>query len=276
MNEYLSLTIRILRLVGFGLLSLLITAISGGVWTALLLTNLGSNPASPWSVAVMAILLWFMWSYLDGKGWPRSTSEARRRYLRANRTSTVVWGWSVLAGVLSVVALAGLWIVLFRLVPMKPNAIPNTSGYPWLTVVLMVLMGSLVAPFAEEASFRGYFQVALEDEYSGGIAVTTSSLLFAIAHLTHGFYLPKLLVYFLVGVVFGATAYLTNSTLPAILPHVIGDLTFFILVWPHDGTRKLIWQAGLDMWFWIHVGQTVLFGAIAIWAFRKLAGVALR
>jgi hypothetical protein len=48
------------------------------------------------------------------------------------------------------------------------------------------------------------------------------------------------------------------------------------LVWPHDATRKLIWQSGLDRWFWIHVGQTVLFGAIAIWAFTKLARVMAR
>jgi membrane protease YdiL (CAAX protease family) len=51
---------------------------------------------------------------------------------------------------------------------------------------------------------------------------------------------PKLLVYFLAGIAFGVKAYLTNSTLPAILPHMIGDLTFFTLVWPHDAARRLV------------------------------------
>jgi len=67
--------------------------------------------------------------------------------------------WSFAAGILSVVALAGYWIVLFRLVKMPPNALPDVSSYPRMTVALMILMGSLVAPFMEEAGFRGYFQV---------------------------------------------------------------------------------------------------------------------
>jgi len=73
------------------------------------------------------------------------------------------------------------------------------------------------------------FQVALEREFGGSVAVAVSSLVFAFAHFAHGILWPNLLVYFLVGVAFGATAYLTNSTLPAILRHIIGDLTFFTL-----------------------------------------------
>jgi uncharacterized membrane protein SirB2 len=84
---------------------------------------------------------------------------------------------------------------------------------------------------------------------------------------------PKLLVYFLVGVAFGATAYLTNSTLPAILPHMIGDLTFFTLVWPYDAARQLVSESGTDKWFWVHVAQAIVFTALAVWAFQQLARV---
>jgi hypothetical protein len=38
--------------------------------------------------------------------------------------------WSFAAGFLSVIALAGYWIVLFRLVKMPPNALPDVSTYP--------------------------------------------------------------------------------------------------------------------------------------------------
>jgi membrane protease YdiL (CAAX protease family) len=62
------------------------------------------------------------------------------------------------------VALAGTWIVLFRLVKMPPNALSDVSSYPRITVALMILMGSLVSPLMEEAGFRGYFQVTLERE----------------------------------------------------------------------------------------------------------------
>jgi membrane protease YdiL (CAAX protease family) len=248
-----SFAARALSIIGFGLLAFAITILAGGIWSALLVANLRSSPAVPWSVLAMALLLWLMWSYLAGKGWPRSTSDARRHYLRANRRSARTYLWSFAAGVLSVIALAGYWIVLFRLVKMPPNALPDMSSYPRMTVALMIVMGSLVAPFTEEAGFRGYFQVALEREFRGWVAVTVSSLVFAFAHFAHGILWPKLLVYFLVGVAFGATAYLTNSTLPAILPHMIGDLTFFTLVWPHDAARRLVLDSGADNWFWIHV-----------------------
>ena len=171
------------------------------------------------------------------------------------------------------IALAGYWIVLFQLVKMPPNALPDVSSYPRITVALMILMGSMVAPFMEEASFRGYFQVALQREFRGPTAVMLSSLAFALSHYAHGILWPKLLVYFLAGVAFGATAYLTNSTLPAILPHMIGDLMFFTLVWSHDRARRLVVEAGTDNWFWIHVAQAIIFTVLAVWAFGRLATV---
>jgi membrane protease YdiL (CAAX protease family) len=266
-----SFATRPLSIIGFGLLAFAITILAGGIWSALLVTNLQRSPAVPWSVPVMGLLLWLMWSYLGGKGWPQSTSDARRHYLRANRRSARTYLWSFAAGVLSVVALAGYWIVLFRLVKMPPNALPDVSSYPRMTVALMILMGSLVAPIMEEAGFRGYFQVALEREFRGSVAVAVSSLVFALAHFAHGILWPKLLVYFLVGVAFGATAYLTNSTLPAIVPHIIGDLTFFTLVWPHDAARRLVFDSGTDIWFWIHVAQAIVFTLLAVSAFQRLA-----
>jgi membrane protease YdiL (CAAX protease family) len=273
MEKERSFATRALSIIGFGLLAFAITVLAGGIWSALLVANLRSSPAMPWSVPVMAILLWLMWGYLGGKGWPRSTSATRHLYLRANRRSARTYLWSFAAGVLSVVALAGCWIVLFRLVKMPPNALPDMSSYPRMTVALMILMGSLVAPFMEEAGFRGYFQVALEREFHGSVAVIVSSLGFALAHFAHGILWPKLLVYFLVGVAFGATAYLTNSTLPAILPHMIGDLTFFTLVWPYDAARQLVSESGTDKWFWVHVAQAIVFTALAVWAFQQLARV---
>jgi membrane protease YdiL (CAAX protease family) len=217
-----------------------------------------------------------MWRYLDGKWWPRSTSAARRRYLRANPVSGRVFAAALLAGVLSVVALAGYWIVLFQLVRMPANALPDYSKYPLLTVALAIVMGSLVAPLSEEAAFRGYFQVILESEFRALAAVVISSVLFALAHFTQGFFWPKLLVYFLVGVAFGLIAYCTNSILPSIVVHIIGDLTFFTLIWRHDATRRFVRDNGVDGWFWIHAAQAIIFTALAILAFTRLARVTER
>jgi len=271
MLEQRPLAPRILRIFGFGFLALAITALAGGIWGALLVANLRTGPAVPWAVAVMAPLLWLMWNYLAEKGWPRSTSDVRRRYLRANPGPLATYVWSFAAGGLAVVALAGYWIVFSQLVKMPPNVIPGLTGYPPLTLGLVVLMASLIAPFIEEAAFRGYFQVVLERDFRAPLAVVITSIFFAVAHLNHGIVWPKILVYFPVGVTFGATAYLTNSYLPAIPPHMFGDLVFFLFVWPHDAARKQVWDSGPDSWFWIHVAQSVVFTVFALWAFMQLA-----
>ena len=72
-----SFATRTLKVVGFGLLAFAITILAGGIWSGLVVANLQSTPAVPWSVPLMALLLWLAWSYLGGKGSPRSTSEAR-------------------------------------------------------------------------------------------------------------------------------------------------------------------------------------------------------
>src|SRR4029077_295167 len=73
-----------LAVLWFGLLGLFITSFAGATWAALGLTNLKTSPAIPWSVPVMALLLWLMWRYLGGHGPPQRSSGARRRLLRAN------------------------------------------------------------------------------------------------------------------------------------------------------------------------------------------------
>jgi len=269
-----SLFTRIGVAVWSGILAFLIVAITSTVWGALIAGNIKSSPAVPWAVPVMAVVLWLMWQYLAGKWWPRRTSEARRRYLRANPVSGEPFAWSLLAGVLAIVALAGYWIVFFHLMKTPPNVLPDYSKYPLLPVVLMLVMSSVISPVSEEAAFRGYCQVMLEREFRAPTAVALSSFFFMLAHLNHGLFWPKLLVYFLVGVVFGVIAHLTNSILASIPVHVIGDLTFFFLVWPHDSARQLVWQSGWRTgWFWIHTAQAVFFTGLTILALRRLARV---
>jgi membrane protease YdiL (CAAX protease family) len=187
----------------------------------------------------------------------------------------LVFAWAQVAGVLSLVALAGCWIVLSQLVKMPGNAVPDFSKYPLLTVVLTIGMASVAAPLTEEPAFRGYCQVILERQFRAPTAVIISSILFALVHgPTQGFLWPKLLVYFLVGVMFGTTAYLANSIVPNIPVHFVGLLIFFTLVWPHDASRRLIAENGADAWFWIHLAQAVVFSGLAVLAYVRLAKIA--
>lgn len=257
------------------LLGFAITVFGAGVWATLATVNLASAPGIPWSVPVMAVLLWLMWRYLGGKWWPRRTSAARRFCLRANPVPGSVLAWAQVAGGLSLVALAGYWIVLSQLVKMPGNAVPDFSNHPLRTVVLMMGMASLAAPLTEEPAFRGYCQVILERQFPAPTAVIISSILFSLVHgPTQGFLWPKLLVYFLVGVMFGTTAHLANSIVPNIPVHFFGLLIFFTLVWPRDASRGLVAENGADAWFWIHLVQAVVFTVLAILAYVRLAKTA--
>jgi len=269
-----ALSSRIPAVVWSGALAFVLTVVAGGVWTVLLISNVATSPAIPWAVVVMALLLWLMWQYLGGKWGPQSTSEARRRYLRARPLSGQVFAWALVAGLLSIVALVGFWIVLFQLVKIPARVLQNFSGYPLLTVTLVLVMAALVSSLAEEVGFRGYFQGMLEQQVSGPVAIVIAALLIAPAHgLTQGFVWPILLWYFFADVMFGAMAYFTKSILPGIVVHSIGLLIFFTLVWSYDAQRRLVWETGANTGFWIAAAQAIIFTVLALLAFSQLASV---
>jgi membrane protease YdiL (CAAX protease family) len=266
-----------LRRVGWSaLLALLVAGFFSLAWGALIVGNIITNPAIPWSVAIMAIVLVVALLYLGGRWGPTSTADWRRAHLRANMVPRRVLGWALLAGALALVALVGLWIVLVELTKVGGNpTIPGSQQVPPFALGLLLVMGSFVSSLSEEAAFRGYAQVTLERVMGGVGAVAISSLYFMLWHgPTQGFQWSKLLFYFSVGVVFGTIAFLTKSTIPAWPIHLAGDLIFFFLIWPQDATRRYIARDGVDVWFWVYAAATVIFTALAILAFRRLALVA--
>jgi membrane protease YdiL (CAAX protease family) len=245
-------------------------------WGALIVGNVNTTPAVPWSVAGMAIVLVVALLYLGGRWGPASTADWRQAHLRARLVPGHVLGWALLGGAFALVALVGLWIVLVELTKVGGNpTIPSSNRVPPVALGLMLVMGSFVSSLSEEAAFRGYAQVTLERVMGGAGAVAISSLFFMLWHgPTQGFQWSKLLFYFLVGVVFGTIAFLTQSTVPAWPIHLAGDLIFFFLIWPQDATRRYVVRDGADAWFWMYTAATVVFTALAIIAFRRLVLVA--
>jgi membrane protease YdiL (CAAX protease family) len=274
MQRIRTLSSRILAVVWAAVLAFLILGVAQ-IWNILLVINLSTSAAIPWAVPLMALVLWLLWQYLSGRGWPRRTAETRHRLLRANPVSGRVFAWALVTGVLAIVALAGYWIIMFNLFKMAGNVLPDVSRVPLLTVVLILAMSVLVSPLCEEAGFRGYGQSILERTFRGpALPVLISSVLFGLAHLTQGFYVPKLFVYFLAGLLIGGIAYVTQSILPGIAVHILADLTFFTLVWPYDTQRPLIWEVGASYtWFWVHLAQALVFTVLAILAFRRLVRI---
>jgi membrane protease YdiL (CAAX protease family) len=265
---------RIVTLVGATVLAIILTLMVGGVWAALLSVNLATTPGIPWAIVPMATILWLLWRYMGGEGWPRSSADARRRSRRANPMSIPVFVWTLFAGTLSIIALIGLWIVLSQLVRVPGNSLPDFSHYPLLTVALVFVMASLVAAVAEEVGIRGYVQGRLERVMRPPVAIVLAALVIAPGHgLTQGFVWPTLLFYLLVDVTFGVSAYLTDSILPGIVVHAVGILIFFAFIWPHDATRRSVRGGGADGWFWAHVAQALIFATLAIFAFVHVARI---
>ena len=254
------------------LLSLAVAGFGSVIWSGLLIANARTSPAIPWSVAVMAVVLVGYWWYLSGHGAPKGTARARAELMRAKLVPLRIFAWSWIAGALALVALAALWIVLVEVTGNGGNPTESQlNGYPTLFVVLAIAMGSLVSPITEETAFRGYAQVILERRFPAITAVAISSALFAAWHgPTQGFIWSKLLFFFLVGVVFGTIAYYTKSILPALPVHIAGDLLFFVVIWPHDVGRPLVWRQGAGADFWLEVLQLIVFGVAAVIAFRRL------
>jgi membrane protease YdiL (CAAX protease family) len=262
----------ILRAISLGVVALLIAVFPGGVWTALLIVNLRTNPAIPWSVPLMGLLLWTLWRYLDGSGPPRSTSDTRHRLLRATPISSRAFVCAFIGGIFGTAALAGFWIVLLQLVRVPTHALPDFSKYPPLTVAAVIVTACLASSLPEEAALRGYFQGFLERKLSGPTAIIISSFVMTPAHcLTQGFFWPVILFYLLVDSMLGTMAYLTKSILPSIAVHFLGLLLFFTVIWPNDSSRFAVGDGGTSPWFWIHLGQFVICGVLALVVFRRLS-----
>jgi membrane protease YdiL (CAAX protease family) len=267
-----SLLRRIVVVIWSGVAAYFIALVLQGVWSALVASNLALSPAVPWSVPVIAILVWLAWQYLGGKGPPHSSSQERRRHLRANAVPDPIFFRAVLAGVLAIIALAGCWIVMTSIVRMPGNVLPDVSKYPRLTTTLMIVTGSLIGPVMEQAGFWGYGQVMLEGAFPAPASIVILSVLFSVGpHPPAGAAIwPKLVFYFFSSVVFGTMVFLTNSILPSLVVHILGDLSFFTFVWPRDPIRPLIGESGMDLWFWLHFAQTIVFAALAFLVFKRL------
>ena len=266
---------KAIKLIGFALACLALTLLPGGLWSALLAVNLRTGIALPWAVPAASVLLWLGWRYAGGHGPPARTADARRIYRRANPVAGTVWSAALIANGFALLAFCGLWIVLFQLAKAPGNPAIDFSHYSIVAVLLIVTTGALIGAVSEEVGMRGYLQLALERRFAAPVAIFLAALALVPGHaLTQGFVWSTLLFYILVDVTYGVTAFLTRSIYPGIVAHWTGLLVFFLVIWPHDASRRLVNSGGADSWFWIHLLQAAIFGALAIWSFTRLAKLA--
>lgn len=204
------------------LLGLLVSGIPTVIWGVLAAINLKTTPSLPWSAAVMTAVLLLYWGVIR-------SNDFRRQQMRAVELKPGVWRLALLAGGSGIAAIWALFAVLRGILHVAPPS-GDLNSYPVLTVAVSLIMGSLVAGIAEEAGFRGYMQVPLERAYGPVAAITTTSIIFTLTHLTHGArILPFLPFFFGAAVIYGLLAYLTGSLLPSMTLHFVGDVMMFAM-----------------------------------------------
>ena len=243
------------------------------VWGALIRSNLRFSPGLPWATVCMAVLLVFYWRFLEGWGWPRSTTAARRGNLRAEPLPSQVWRWSLLAGGLGLAASIVLFIVSHRLIrwPQTPHS--DLTHIPLTTLLPSLIMSAMVAGISEEAGFRGYMQGPLERRYGPVMGIAITSIAFGLAHLSHGTFLPAILFDIGWGALYGLLTYQSGSIVPAIVLHSSADALEFVAAWKFRPTAPppLVWLSGPDRLLWVNCVLVVLLGSASVWAFRRLA-----
>lgn len=250
-------------------LGFLVFAIVGSVaWTAILILI----PA-PWSIVVMAIVLWIYLRYFRGSWWPKATTEARRVRFRTTRLSIGAWRWSLIAALLAVVVFQSSLVVAFRIIEFPAEA--WALGYdftdaPIWQVWLFILMAALVAGITEEVGFRGYMQVPLERRYSPAVGITIVSIVFVVAHLNQAWAGGILIILFAISALWGVLAYVSGSLVPSIISHTVTDIFNFSYWWTDvAGTfdKRPIAETGIDMhfivWVLIFLASIALFSLAA-------------
>jgi membrane protease YdiL (CAAX protease family) len=249
-----------------------VTGTTTVVWGVLIQSNLRFSPRLPWATVVMAAFLVFYWKFLKGWGWPQ-TAATRRADLRAESLSSSLWRWSLVAGGLGLAASIALFLLSHRLIRWPQTSRSDFSHIPFITLLPSLLMSALVAGIGEEAGFRGYMQGPLERRYGPAVAIAITSIVFGLAHLTHGAFLPAILFDIGWGALYGLLTYRCGSIVPAIVLHSSADALEFTAAWkfPQAAPAPLVWVSGPDSLLWFNCVLVVLLGGASVWAFRQLA-----
>lgn len=185
----------------------------------------------PWAVPLIGIYLWFFWKYLKG-------TDERRRLLRANAVPVRVWFWALTAGLLGIIALDLALNIVNRFIVLPEQPFPDLAGVSKFTVLSLLLAAAPIAGLIDESAFRGYMQGMIEERCGLPLAILITGTVFAIVHLN---FTPILWPYCVaLATVYGVTTSRTNSILPAMVLHTLGNMysSFHLWLW---GNAE--WQA---------------------------------
>jgi membrane protease YdiL (CAAX protease family) len=240
-------------------------------WSVIAVANVRLSPQVPWAIPVMVVYIGAVMAYLQGRGWPVSTAETRRRFFRARLANRTEFFWSLVAGALAVTCLWLLFAAAGKLAVQLPAG--REAQLPAAVLLAFVIVSAAVTAIGEEAGLRGFMQTRLEWRFGPRVAIAVTAFVFVLIHATRG--LPTLVRngpwYLAVGIIYGVLAYLAQSILPVIVLHFLGDIVVFSLrsslvslSAPMTGMGKLVCLM-----------IALVAAALNIAAFRRLAAVTI-
>jgi membrane protease YdiL (CAAX protease family) len=255
--------------VRFGVIGLVVMSVVTVPWSVSAVLNLRLLPHVPWAIPVTIGYLFLVTIYLGGRGWPASTRELRRRHLRARMPAPRASIWSLLAGG---AAIAALWFVFAAFGGFAGQVTPGREATLGRAVLLAsVIVSAAVTALGEEAGLRGFMQAPLETRLGPAPAIAATTIVFVVIHAGRG--IPRLLYmspfYVATGIVYGLLAYLTQSTLPSLVLHFLGDTVVFGL------RTSLIRVSALDSRLSVGfcTAAAVLAIGVSVVAFKQLASI---
>jgi membrane protease YdiL (CAAX protease family) len=156
------------------------------------------------------------------------------------------WGWSkvglrltrlvwwIIAVLLSffLIPLSGLVAGAVQLI--RGSALQNTQlpfiapeGFNWSGMIGMVILGGILAPFAEELLFRGVLYQWLRQRWGVKVGILTSALVFAVMHGDWAVGAAA----FVLGAVMAWIYEVSESLWPAVIIHVLNNSLKILLLY---------------------------------------------
>lgn len=142
-------------------------------------------------------------------------------------SSTLPWIIGLLVLIIAVNVLYSYIVNQFHLnVQTNDQVVLQIGQYAPLTMYAVLLGSVIIAPFCEEIFFRGFLLSGLLHELSPVWAVVISALLFAIAHVDPGSFVPL----FAIGLCLGFLRLRSGSTWASISLHILNNLLGSVLI----------------------------------------------
>jgi membrane protease YdiL (CAAX protease family) len=231
------------------IVGLLVGLIAANIWPLLLL-SLGMPAAAGAEIVFLALYVW----WVSGGGPPKSLRAARAENFRVRSLSAAQWAWGIVAAVSFAATIHAALVLLFRIVPFPAAAFHQGYDFSFIPSRQMqwlaCIVSALSAGICEETGFRGYMQRPIEKSSGPIVAITVSSLVFMLVHLTKDWALVGMVpIVFGAGVLLGALARASGTLIFGMLGHWIMDIGLFAYWWTQiAGTfsQRPVAESGLD------------------------------